>query len=49
MCSIGNYGFNWSAATDDSNGVYLDFSAERLHPYYTHGRANGLQLRCLSE
>ncbi|WP_304708740.1 hypothetical protein [uncultured Rikenella sp.] len=46
---IGNNGYNWSSSVVDSYGCYLRFVMNAVQPSYPNGRANGLQLRCLSE
>ncbi|WP_297831313.1 hypothetical protein [uncultured Rikenella sp.] len=46
---IGNNGYNWSSSVVDSYGIYLRFVMNVVQPSYPNGRANGLQLRCLSE
>ena len=45
---VGFHGFSYSSSVSGSNGVYLNFSVTDLNPSRAHGRAYGLQLRCLS-
>ncbi|WP_300853248.1 hypothetical protein [uncultured Rikenella sp.] len=45
---VGSSGFSYSSSVSGSNGVYLNFSVTDLNPSRAHGRAYGLQLRCLS-
>ncbi|WP_294599613.1 hypothetical protein [uncultured Rikenella sp.] len=45
----GYYGFNWSSAVSETNGVFLHFYTQGLTPGYSSYRAHGFQLRCLSE
>ncbi|WP_300728214.1 hypothetical protein [uncultured Rikenella sp.] len=49
MTSVGIYGYSWSSAFNGTNGVFLDFSTQRLSSSHVSYRAHGLQLRCLSE
>ncbi|WP_294600442.1 hypothetical protein [uncultured Rikenella sp.] len=46
---IGYNGYSWSSAVSDTGGMNLDFHVAWLNPSYASGRANGFQLRCLSE
>ncbi|WP_294594798.1 hypothetical protein [uncultured Rikenella sp.] len=46
---VGNYGYSWSSAVSGINGRFLWFYSQVLDPSNSHHRANGLQLRCLSE
>ncbi|WP_297832645.1 hypothetical protein [uncultured Rikenella sp.] len=45
----GSYGSVRSASVNGINSIYLDISASLLRPNFTHYRAHGFQLRCLSE
>ncbi|WP_300728633.1 hypothetical protein [uncultured Rikenella sp.] len=47
--SVGNYGTSWMSAVRDIGGMFLDFYSQRLAPSGMTHRANGFQLRCLSE
>ncbi|WP_297625990.1 hypothetical protein [uncultured Rikenella sp.] len=49
MWSISNYGFSCSASVSGSSGVCLNLYVAGLTPSNTAYRANGFQLRCLSE
>ncbi|WP_300829231.1 hypothetical protein [uncultured Rikenella sp.] len=49
MWSVGHYGYSWSTAPSGTKGIYLDFGMEWLRPDNSNCRANGFQLRCLSE
>ena len=46
---IGNSGYSWTSAANGIRGMFLSFDATGLNPSDSHYRANGLQLRCLSE
>ncbi|WP_297628559.1 hypothetical protein [uncultured Rikenella sp.] len=46
VCS---YGYVWSSKTNNIRSHNLHFSAPWLNPSYAYYRANGYQLRCLSE
>ncbi len=47
--SVGYLGYSWSSAVSGIGGQFLWFNAQDLVPSYTHHRAHGFQLRCLSE
>ena len=47
--SVGHYGFSWSSATSGIYGLDLYFGSRYLSPSTSDSRANGRQLRCLSE
>ncbi|WP_297628507.1 hypothetical protein [uncultured Rikenella sp.] len=49
LVGSGSYGSVRSASVNGINSVYLDISASLLRPNFTHYRAHGFQLRCLSE
>ncbi|WP_299457849.1 hypothetical protein [uncultured Rikenella sp.] len=46
---VGNGGYSWSSTVSVTDGMYLHFLVTWLYPSSTACRANGLQLRCLSE
>ncbi|WP_297626037.1 hypothetical protein [uncultured Rikenella sp.] len=49
MVRIGNNGFCWSSAVNETNGVFLGFSTLHLNSDGANYPSYGLQLRCLSE
>ncbi len=49
LTDVGNRGYSWSSTANNTNGMYLDFSATVLYPSYANFHAHGFQLRCLSE
>ncbi|WP_300728585.1 hypothetical protein [uncultured Rikenella sp.] len=53
LWGVGGNGYSWSSTSygsgDHYRGMYLTFDVTELAPSYTAHRANGLQLRCLSE
>ncbi|WP_294598171.1 hypothetical protein [uncultured Rikenella sp.] len=49
MWVVGNGGYSWSSTVSGTDGMYLHFLVTWLYPSSTACRANGLQLRCLSE
>ena len=46
---VGSYGYNWSSATSELNGILLDFGMHFLYTDHTYSRGRSIQLRCLSE
>ncbi len=46
---VGNVGYNWSSMVSGIYGRFLWFTAQDLGPSSTGNRADGRQLRCLSE
>ena len=49
LWDVGNSGYSWSSIVAGTNARFLYFHSGGLHPQYSHGRANGRQLRCLQE
>ena len=49
LSHVGNEGSVWSASANGTLGVYLRFVMTAAQPTYSSYRANGFQLRCLSE
>ncbi|WP_297627983.1 hypothetical protein [uncultured Rikenella sp.] len=47
--NVGNYGFNWSFATNGIYSLNLNFSSQLFYTSHSDYRAYGFQLRCLSE
>ena len=46
---VGSYGYSWSSAFGNTDGMRLFFYVTGLNPSYASNRATGYQLRCLSE
>ncbi|WP_294600581.1 hypothetical protein [uncultured Rikenella sp.] len=46
---VGNEGSVWSASASGTYGVCLRFVMNAAQPGHSNRRANGFQLRCLSE
>ncbi|WP_294593636.1 hypothetical protein [uncultured Rikenella sp.] len=49
LSHVGYEGSVWSASTLGAYGVSLRFVMNAAQPGYSDNRANGFQLRCLSE
>ncbi|WP_294594660.1 hypothetical protein [uncultured Rikenella sp.] len=49
LMGVGNYGYSWSSAVNNTGGVFLDFGVTWIRPSAPYNRAYGFQLRCLSE
>ncbi len=49
LLDVGYNGYSWSSAVSGPSGVFLNFHTQLLDPRNPSDRANGRQLRCLSE
>ncbi len=49
LVDVGSHGYCWSASVSSIYGRFLWFGTQGLGSCHAHGRAYGLQLRCLSE
>ena len=49
LVDVGNHGYCWSASVSSIYGRFLWFGTQGLGSCHAHGRAYGLQLRCLLE
>ncbi|WP_294600408.1 hypothetical protein [uncultured Rikenella sp.] len=49
LLTVGGNGYNWSSKTNGTNGMFLGFDMQSLHPCFASSPGRGLPLRCLSE